>query len=62
MLLIAGGMTNAQIARRLYLAEGTVKTHVTSILSKVGARNRAQIVVAAYETGAVRVGRTPVAA
>jgi DNA-binding NarL/FixJ family response regulator len=59
MRLVARGMTNAQIAAELYLGEGTVKTHVTSLLSKLGLRNRAQIVVAAYETGLVAVGGSP---
>jgi DNA-binding NarL/FixJ family response regulator len=56
MRLVAQGMTNAEIAARLYLGEGTVKSHLTSILAKLGARNRAQVVVAAYESGLVRVG------
>jgi DNA-binding NarL/FixJ family response regulator len=52
-------MTNAEIAAALHLGEGTVKTHITSLLSKLGLRNRAQIVVAAYETGLVEVGGSP---
>jgi DNA-binding NarL/FixJ family response regulator len=56
MTLVARGLTNAQIARRLYLGEGTVKTHITSILGKLALRNRAQIVAAAYEAGLVRLG------
>lgn len=59
--LVARGMTNAEIGGRLYLGEGTVKTHVTAILGKLGLRNRAQIVVAAYETGLVEVGQRPLA-
>ncbi|MDO8213332.1 response regulator transcription factor [Conexibacter sp. CPCC 206217] len=54
--LVARGMTNAEIARELFLGEGTVKTHVTAILSKLGLRNRTQIVVAAYESGLVELG------
>jgi DNA-binding NarL/FixJ family response regulator len=54
--LVARGMTNAEIAAQLFLGEGTVKTHVTSILSKLGLRNRTQIVVAAYESGLVELG------
>lgn len=57
--LIARGMTNAEIARELYLGEGTVKTHVTAILSKLDLRNRTQIVVVAYESGLVEVGADP---
>lgn len=49
-------MTNAEIAATLFLGEGTVKTHVTAILSKLGLRNRTQIVVAAYESGLVELG------
>jgi DNA-binding NarL/FixJ family response regulator len=56
MRLVARGMTNAEIAADLYLGEGTVKSHLTSILAKLGVRNRAQLVVAAYEGGMVRVG------
>jgi len=61
MRLVARGMTNAEIAAELYLGEGTVKTHITALLSKLGLRNRAQIVVVAYETGLVEVGRSPLA-
>ena len=59
MRLVARGMTNAEIAAELYLGEGTVKTHITSLLAKLGLRNRAQIVVAAYEGGLVEVGGSP---
>jgi DNA-binding NarL/FixJ family response regulator len=59
MLLVARGMTNAEVAGRLFLSEKTVKSHVTGILAKLGLRNRAQIVVAAYETGFVRPGQHP---
>lgn len=58
MKLVARGMTNAEIAGELFLGEGTVKTHVTSVLSKLDASNRAQIVVAAYEGGLVVVGES----
>lgn len=54
--LVARGMTNAEIAGELFLGEGTVKTHVTAILSKLALRNRTQIVVAAYESGLVELG------
>lgn len=52
-LLIAQGLSNPEIAAQLFLSEATVKTHVGHILSKLGARDRVQIVVIAYETGAV---------
>ena len=51
LVLIARGRTNSDIAGYLFVAEATVKTHVGRILAKLGARDRVQIVVTAYETG-----------
>ncbi len=54
--LLATGMTNTEIAAELIVGETTVKTHVTRILMKLGARDRVQAVVIAYETGTVSPG------
>jgi DNA-binding NarL/FixJ family response regulator len=59
LTLIAGGLTNSEIAARLFISPLTCKSHVSRILTKLDARDRTQLVVIAYESGLVVPGRTP---
>jgi DNA-binding NarL/FixJ family response regulator len=59
LVLVAGGLSNAEIADQLVLSPLTIKTHVARILDKLNLRDRIQAVVLAYETGIVRPGSKP---
>jgi DNA-binding CsgD family transcriptional regulator len=57
--LVATGLSNDELAEKLFVSPLTAKTHVNRAMMKLGARDRAQLVVIAYQTGLVRAGDLP---
>ena len=57
LALMAHGLTNSELAERLWVGEGTIKTHVSRILHKTGSRDRSQAIALAYARGLVTVSR-----
>jgi DNA-binding NarL/FixJ family response regulator len=60
LVWMARGLSNRDLATKLFVSETTVKTHVSSVLSKLGLSSRVQAVVVAYEAGVVRPGEADV--
>jgi DNA-binding NarL/FixJ family response regulator len=58
LLAVARGRTNTEIARELFVTLSTVKSHVANLMTKLGARNRVEVALWAYDTGRVRPGRS----
>ncbi len=56
VVAVAGGASNAEISEQLFIGAATVKSHVSNILTKLGLRDRAQVVIFAYESGLVEAG------
>jgi DNA-binding NarL/FixJ family response regulator len=59
LALVARGLSNAEIAQHLYVSPATAKTYVARLLMKLDARDRAQLIVVAYESGLVTPGPRP---